>query len=279
MKELIDGKKYLVRIRDPKEYLNVTLNSGTVFYDNNLYMGFMTSMWSFAGKKMEAEWNGKYFKGSFNWIPEWVEVIRPIEKEIKIDNHWFSDSGKKKNNQIILERKKVPLNLAEAWEMSLNKWWLHFQHPGKIKENYANCGLCHLFRDSICQYCPIVAETEKNYCISTPYDAYADNPTKENAEKELNFLVSLAEENFNVELINNTYKVSERKVEVDWTKVPVDTKILVRDSEEDEWKKRYFAKLEDGRVRAFIDGQTSWSTSGSGIYCSWAYSKLWEGGE
>lgn len=30
--------------------------------------------------------------------------------------------------------------------------------------------------------------------------------------------------------------------QVDWSRVPVDTPILVRDSESSEWKRRYFAK-------------------------------------
>ena len=32
---------------------------------------------------------------------------------------------------------------------------------------------------------------------------------------------------------------------VDWSKVAVDTPILVRDSEEESWRKRYFAKYEN----------------------------------
>lgn len=35
---------------------------------------------------------------------------------------------------------------------------------------------------------------------------------------------------------------------VDWSKVPVDTPILVRDIESDEWERRYFAKYEDNTV-------------------------------
>mgnify|MGYP001514608580 CR=1 FL=1 len=35
---------------------------------------------------------------------------------------------------------------------------------------------------------------------------------------------------------------------VDWSKVPVDTKVYVRDSDSDPWKPRYFAKFEGGKI-------------------------------
>ena len=47
--------------------------------------------------------------------------------------------------------------------------------------------------------------------------------------------------------------------EVDWSKVEVDTPILVRDSRDVEWVKRYFAKYEDGYVYAWDVGRTSWN--------------------
>lgn len=46
---------------------------------------------------------------------------------------------------------------------------------------------------------------------------------------------------------------------VDWTKVPVNTPILVRNSEEETWRKRYFAKYEHETVYAWSGGATSWS--------------------
>ena len=39
--------------------------------------------------------------------------------------------------------------------------------------------------------------------------------------------------------------------QVDWSKVPVDTPILVRDSESSEWKRRYFAKYKNNMVYAW----------------------------
>ena len=58
---------------------------------------------------------------------------------------------------------------------------------------------------------------------------------------------------------------------VDWSKVAVDTPILVRDNSFSEWGKRYFAKYENGGVYAWSNGTTSWS----GDRCTpWKLAKL-----
>lgn len=58
---------------------------------------------------------------------------------------------------------------------------------------------------------------------------------------------------------------------VDWSKVPVDTPIYVRDSTYDCWTPRYFARFVDGIVFTWVDGKTSFTTD---IVASWAYAKL-----
>ena len=63
---------------------------------------------------------------------------------------------------------------------------------------------------------------------------------------------------------------------VDWSKVAVDTPILVRDREKGIWKKRYVAKYEDKMVYAWDGGATSWSADRS-IY--WKMAKLAESEE
>lgn len=63
---------------------------------------------------------------------------------------------------------------------------------------------------------------------------------------------------------------------VDWSKVPVDTPILVRNSEKNSWEKRYFAKYENGIVYAWGYGATSWSARGSGDISDWKMAKLAE---
>lgn len=64
--------------------------------------------------------------------------------------------------------------------------------------------------------------------------------------------------------------------EVDWSKVEVDTPILVREDVEDEWEKRHFAEYDDGNVYAWDSGKTSWSET---AMCVWKYAKLAESEE
>ena len=64
--------------------------------------------------------------------------------------------------------------------------------------------------------------------------------------------------------------------EVDWSKVEVDTPILIRDCESQEWERRYFAKYENGRVYAWNGGCASWTT---GYMTSWNLAKLAESEE
>lgn len=67
--------------------------------------------------------------------------------------------------------------------------------------------------------------------------------------------------------------------EVDWSKVKVDTPILVRDILKSEWIKRYFAKYENGRVYVWKEGKTSWSAVNEHDVNSWKYAKLAESNE
>lgn len=68
-----------------------------------------------------------------------------------------------------------------------------------------------------------------------------------------------------------------KEPEIDWSKVEVDTPILVRTVEGAEWVKRHFAKYENGLVYAWDGGDTSWS--GGDIVTMWKHAKLAEGGE
>lgn len=63
---------------------------------------------------------------------------------------------------------------------------------------------------------------------------------------------------------------------VDWSKVKVDTPILVRQHEQDEWEKRHFAYFKDGRVCAWLCGATSWSADYEGDTTDWNFAKLAE---
>ena len=70
---------------------------------------------------------------------------------------------------------------------------------------------------------------------------------------------------------------SEHVEQVDWSKVKVDTPILVSEDAK-EWNKRYFAKFEYGVVWSFCDGRTSW-TARKNDTISWKYAKLAESEE
>lgn len=59
---------------------------------------------------------------------------------------------------------------------------------------------------------------------------------------------------------------------VDWSKVAVDTPILVNTSNDHRWVKRYFAKYENGSVFAWNNGATSWSSDGHAT--AWVLAKL-----
>nr|DAR78712.1 MAG TPA: hypothetical protein [Caudoviricetes sp.] len=63
---------------------------------------------------------------------------------------------------------------------------------------------------------------------------------------------------------------------VDWSKVAVDTPILVKQYEQDEWEKRHFAYFKDERVYAWLCGATSWSADYEGDTTSWNFAKLAE---
>lgn len=63
---------------------------------------------------------------------------------------------------------------------------------------------------------------------------------------------------------------------VDWSKVAVDTPILVRDHKSNEWERKYFAKYENETVYAWYGGATSWSAHGTDDMVVWKMAKLAE---
>lgn len=77
--------------------------------------------------------------------------------------------------------------------------------------------------------------------------------------------------------LDEEYK-EPKKPEVDWSKVPVDTLVRVKDDEEDTWALRYFCEWDgdtDMKYRTFPHGTTSKTTT----YCyieNWKYCELVE---
>lgn len=63
---------------------------------------------------------------------------------------------------------------------------------------------------------------------------------------------------------------------VDWSKVPVDTKVYVRDFDDESWRPRYFARFEDGRIFTWTAGATSFSKDCCENTSWWRQAKLAE---
>lgn len=68
------------------------------------------------------------------------------------------------------------------------------------------------------------------------------------------------------------YEEYQEEPPVDWSKVAVDTRVLVSDDGE-EWHKRHFAKYEESIVYVWGYGDTSWTTD---LMEAWEYAKLAE---
>ena len=65
-----------------------------------------------------------------------------------------------------------------------------------------------------------------------------------------------------------------KEPEVDWSKVPVDTPVLVKDNTSYTWIKRYFAYYKNGIVHTYGGGTTSWSVDKNATNPGWKYAKL-----
>ena len=76
--------------------------------------------------------------------------------------------------------------------------------------------------------------------------------------------------------LNQYLSIAEELGIVDWSKVAVDTPILVRDFENMKWGKRHFAFFKDGKVHTWDGGVTSWTCENPNCVMSWVYAKLAE---
>lgn len=76
--------------------------------------------------------------------------------------------------------------------------------------------------------------------------------------------------------LNQYLSIAEELGITDWSKVKVDTPVLVKAYEQANWEKRYFAYFKDGRVYAWLCGTTSWSAYNDEDVMSWNCAKLAE---
>lgn len=72
-----------------------------------------------------------------------------------------------------------------------------------------------------------------------------------------------------------TKEVIFERDKVDWSKVEVDTKILVQ-KYDGAWVRRYFAEYKNGLIYAWENGKTSWSTK---HISDWKHARLYKEGE
>lgn len=71
--------------------------------------------------------------------------------------------------------------------------------------------------------------------------------------------------------LNQYLSIAEELGIVDWSKVPVDTPVLVRDSEWDAWKIAHFARCREGHIFVWEKGKTSYTTKRTEMF---RYAKL-----
>lgn len=84
--------------------------------------------------------------------------------------------------------------------------------------------------------------------------------------------------NYNEYTISELAEMNFEEI-IDWSSVPVDTKILVRDKKDEGWKRKYFAKYENGKIYAWTWGKTSFSADGNEDVIDWEYAKLYNEGD
>ena len=75
-------------------------------------------------------------------------------------------------------------------ELSIQKW---VDIVNGIEDDHGgfDCALCKAYPDVGCTGCPVQKETGYSNCRGTPYTRYVIERTRENAQRELNFLISL----------------------------------------------------------------------------------------
>ena len=128
-----------------------------------------------------------------------------------------------------------------------------------------------------------IIEVSKKENIGKVYEIFIDGENK--GKWEIEEIKKGEFEFFNVEgkPLDEIYFISqiarmEFEEVIDWSKVPVDTKLLVSSDGKD-WYRRHFAEYKDGKVYCFNSGTTSFTAQGSEFpsgKVSWEYVKLYE---
>lgn len=88
------------------------------------------------------------------------------------------------------------------------------------------------------------------------------------------FLPRIAVECTTIENKDQRFDIGELLGIVDWYKIPVDTPILIRDETDEKWTKGHFAKYENNRVYAWLEGKTSFTIRSKNEVTPWEYGKV-----
>lgn len=144
-----------------------------------------------------------------------------------------------------------------------------------MNKKYLKDGMIVRLRNNIC-YCIlhndilIKDEDEGRYEIITSLNKYNDD-MKSNEDEILDIM----------KVYDSNMKILWKRKEIDWSKVPFDTKVFVTNTNTEndkEWVKRYFESYNPKYKYPFytyVAGQTSWSSEGE--HGRWKYCKLAEG--
>lgn len=121
-------------------------------------------------------------------------------------------------------------------------------------------------------YAKQIGVIDCNLLVSTINGGYSTNSYNENLTSTIDSSCDITKVYENTP--DGLKIIWDRKDFVDWSKVPVDTKVLVKDYYGNCFK-RYFAKYEDGKIYTWDDGITSWSAnSNDDIDSGWVCVKL-----
>ena len=120
-----------------------------------------------------------------------------------------------------------------------------------------------------------IIEIARKENVGKKYEAYNNIWTLKEEDEDVFELYNEYEDG-----ITDLYYVSEIaslefKEVIDWSKIPVDTRVLVSSDGKD-WYRRYFAKYENGMVYCFDSGATSFSVDRDSYISDWEYVKLYE---
>ena len=78
-----------------------------------------------------------------------------------------------------------------------------------------------------------------------------------------------------MKISSNTKKNIKEEPKIDWTKVPIDTKVWVRDFNDAEWLPRHYAGYSNGLYCTYPEGCTSFTTTKGKLTVNrWSQCKL-----